>query len=83
MLIILIIFGLLTYVLVANIIEDIEQERVLISCLVFSYTVGFILLIFTIASILNNFIKIKFVIKRFDPKNIKYNIKNVKRLMEM
>lgn len=68
--IILVIFGVLTYFSFFELYDKIGKDRILISCLVFLYTIWFILLICLISKMLTHFKKVKLMIKRFDPKNI-------------
>ncbi|CAD8060254.1 unnamed protein product [Paramecium sonneborni] len=83
LLFILAIFGLLTYFSFFELYQKIARDRLLISCLVFSYTIWFILLICLISKIFTHFKKVKLLIKRFDPKNVQYNKNYVNLVMRM
>ncbi|CAD8052579.1 unnamed protein product [Paramecium primaurelia] len=77
------IFGVLTYFSFFELYDEIAKDRLLISCLVFSFTVWFILLICLISKILSHFKKVKLLIKRFDPKNVQYNQNYVNLMMKL
>ncbi|CAD8147192.1 unnamed protein product [Paramecium pentaurelia] len=81
--IILAIFGVLTYFSFFELYDKIAQDRLLISCLVFSYTIQFILLICLISKMLTHFKKVKLMIKRFDVKNVQYNQNYVNLMMKL
>jgi hypothetical protein len=83
LLIILIAIAALTYFSVIQLFEDLANDRFLISCLVFSFTVGFILVICLITRIVTHFKKIQFIIKSYDPKNSEYNRNYINLIMSI
>ncbi|CAK82090.1 unnamed protein product (macronuclear) [Paramecium tetraurelia] len=81
--IILAIFGALTYFSFFVVYDKIATDRILISCLVFSYTIWFILLICLVSRMLTHFKKVRLMIKRFDAKNVQYNQNYVNLMMRL
>ncbi|CAK84968.1 unnamed protein product (macronuclear) [Paramecium tetraurelia] len=83
LLIIFTIIGVLSYFTTHLLEDSFENERILISCLVFSYTICFIVLICMISKIISHFKKISFTIKSYDPLYQKINQNYIKLMQEL
>ncbi|CAD8057429.1 unnamed protein product [Paramecium sonneborni] len=67
------IIGVLIFFTTILVQDSSANDRIIISCLVFSYTISFIVLLCIISKIVGHFKKIRFTIKQYDPLYCKIN----------
>lgn len=63
----------MTYVASVQLNGELEKDRFLIACLVFSYTIGFILFVCLLTKLVGHFKKIDYRIRKYDLKNAEFN----------
>ena len=63
----------MTYVASVQLNGELEKDRFLIACLVFSYTIGFILFVCLLTKLVGHFKNIDYRIRKYDLKNAEFN----------
>lgn len=72
--------GVMTFLMVRE--EDVNKDRLIISCLVFSYTVGFILLVCLLTKMVNHFRTVEYRIRKYDSRNVALNKQYVELIIK-
>ncbi|KAM3147270.1 hypothetical protein pb186bvf_000521 [Paramecium bursaria] len=73
----------ISYIALVRLNNEVRDNRFFISCLVFSYTIGFILFVCIISKLVSQFKKIEYRIKKYDARNTEFNRQYINILVNM